>query len=48
MPALQDADRQREAGDRHPAHDLLVPDLPADGALIGARPRSPRIIAPDV
>ena len=23
-------DRQRPAGDRDPAHDLLVPDLPAD------------------
>ena len=30
VPALPDADRQRAAGDRDPADDLLVPDLPAD------------------
>ena len=28
MLALPDADRQRPAGHRHPADDLLVPDLP--------------------
>ena len=33
VPALRDGDRQRPAGDRDPADDLLVPDLPADAEL---------------
>ena len=42
VPALPDADRQRDAGDRHPAHDLLVPDLPAGARLIEPSPVSSR------
>ncbi len=34
VPPLPDADRQRAAGRRHPAHHLLVPDLPGCAGLI--------------
>ena len=46
VPALPDADRQRTAGHRHPADDLLVPDLPGDAGRDWRRcPRPSQIAA---